>query len=103
VSYEIEWAAPALRELRKQDKQTARRVLRPVTGLAADPRPAGVPALVGQPAGTMRLRVGEFRVVYVIEDEEIRILVVRVAHQSRTAARCTADCDVAGGDGGSKP
>jgi len=81
VSYEIEWAGPALRELRKLDRQTARRVLRVVTGLAADPRPAGVRALSGQPAGTMRLRVGEFRVVYVIDDGEIRILVVRVAHR----------------------
>ena len=81
MSYEIEWAGPALRELRKLDRQTARRVLRVVTGLAADPRPAGVRALSGQPAGTMRLRVGEFRVVYVIDDGEIRILVVRVAHR----------------------
>jgi mRNA interferase RelE/StbE len=81
VSYEIEWAAPALRELRKLDKPTARRVLRAITGLAADPRPAGVRALSGQPAGTMRLRVGDLRVVYVIEDKEIRVLVVRVAHR----------------------
>ena len=81
VSYEIEWAASALRELRKLDKQTARRVLRAVTGLAAEPRPAGVRALSGQPAGTMRLRVGDYRVVYVIDDERVRILVVRVAHR----------------------
>ena len=81
VSYEIKWAGPALRELRKLDKQTARRVLRAVTGLAADPRPAGVRALSGQPAGTMRLQVGDYRVVYVIEDEQIRILVVRAAHR----------------------
>ena len=81
ASYEIEWAGTALRELRKLDKQTAHRVLRAVTGLAADPRPAGVRALSGQPAGTMRLRVGDYRVVYVIEDEQIRVLVVRVAHR----------------------
>ena len=81
MSYEIEWAGPALRELRKLDKQTARRVARAVTGLAGDPRPPGVRALSGQPAGTMRLRVGDHRVVYVIEDAEIWILVVRVAHR----------------------
>jgi mRNA interferase RelE/StbE len=81
ASYEIEWAGTALRELRKLDKQTARRVLRAVTGLAADPRPAGVRALSGQPTGTMRLRVGDYRVVYVIEDQQIRVLVVRVAHR----------------------
>ena len=87
MSYEIEWVAPALRELRKLDRKTARRVLRAVTGLAADPRPAGVRALSGQPAGTMRLRVGDYRVVYVIEDEAIRILVVRVAHRREVYPR----------------
>ena len=87
MSYEIEWVAPALRELRKLDGQTARRVLRAVTGLAADPRPAGVRALSGQPAGTVRLRVGDHRVVYVIEDEAIRILVVRVAHRREVYPR----------------
>ena len=81
ASYGIEWAGTALRELRKLDKQTARRVLRAVTGLAADPRPAGVRALSGQPAGTLRLRVGDYRVVYVIQYEQIRVLVVRVAHR----------------------
>jgi hypothetical protein len=48
-----------------------------VTGLAADPRPAGVGALSGQPAGIVRLRVGDYHVVYVIDDERIRVLVGR--------------------------
>lgn len=81
MPYEIEWTTAALRELRKLDQHIARRVLRAVTALAIDPRPAGVRALSGQPTGTMRLRVADYRVVYLIDDERIQVLVVRVAHR----------------------
>jgi mRNA interferase RelE/StbE len=56
-------------------------VLRAVSKLATDPRPAGVRAMTGQPTGTMRLRVGNYRVVYVIEDQRVHVVVVRVAHR----------------------
>jgi len=42
LSYEIEWSAPALRELRKLDKPVARRIVTAVTAvtkLGLDPRP----------------------------------------------------------------
>jgi mRNA interferase RelE/StbE len=87
VPYEIEWSGPALRELRKLDKQVARRVVRAVTALALDPRPPGVRALVGEPQGTMRLRVGDYRVVYRIDDGQVQILVVRVAHRGAVYRR----------------
>ena len=81
MRYTIEWTAPADKQLRKLDDQTARRVVLAVSRLAADPRPAASTLLVGQPAGTMRLRVGDYRVIYVVEDDEIRVVVVRVAHR----------------------
>jgi mRNA interferase RelE/StbE len=81
VSYEIEWTGPALRELRKLDKPVARRVLTAVTRLGVDPRPPGTRALTGYPQGTMRLRIGDYRVVYVIRDELVQVTVVRVAHR----------------------
>jgi mRNA interferase RelE/StbE len=81
VSYEIEWSAPALRELRKLDKPLTRRILTAVTKLGVDPRPPGVRALTGQPPGTMRLRIGDYRVVYVVQDDLVLVTVVRVAHR----------------------
>lgn len=87
MPYEIEWSGPALRELRKLDRQIARRVVRAVTGLALDPRPPGVRALAGEPHGTMRLRVGDYRVVYRIGDGRVQILVVRVAHRGEVYRR----------------
>lgn len=87
MSYEIEWTAPALRELRKLDKPIARRVLTAVTKLGLNPRPPGVRALTGQPPGTMRLRIGNYRVVYVVQDDLVLVTVVRVAHRSEAYRR----------------
>jgi mRNA interferase RelE/StbE len=87
MHYEIEWAGGALRELRKLDRLTARRVLRAISGVATDPRPAEVRPLSGQPTGTMRLRVGDHRVVYLVDDGLVRILVVRVAHRREVYRR----------------
>ena len=49
--------------------------------LGNDPRPPGVKALVGE-AGLWRIRVGDYRVVYEINDTELIVLVVRIAHRS---------------------
>lgn len=81
MSYEIEWAAPALRELRKLERPLTRRVLVAVTKPGEDPRPPGVRALTGHPPGTMRLRIGDYRVVYVIRDDHVVVTVVRIAHR----------------------
>lgn len=79
----IKWSAPARRELRKLDKPLTRRVLVAVSKLRLDPRPPGVLALTGQPPGTMRLRIGDYRMVYVIQDDRIRVTVIRIAHRHK--------------------
>ncbi|MGH3466290.1 MAG: type II toxin-antitoxin system RelE family toxin [Thermocrispum sp.] len=81
MTYKIEWAASAARELRQLDKPVARRIAVAVTALSHDPRPRGAKVLIGQPSGVMRIRVGDYRVVYVIEDAHVLITVVRVAHR----------------------
>ena len=79
--HEIEWTKPALRELRKLDQQAVRRILVAVSGLAQQPRPTGTRQLAGQPAGIRRLRVGDYRVIYQVEDERVVVTVARVAHR----------------------
>ncbi len=58
----------------KLDGVAARRVLAAVTQLSNDPRPHGLRALVGEPSGVFRLRVGDYRVVYHVEDARRRTL-----------------------------
>ena len=78
--YSIEVRPAALKSLRKLDPPTARRVLGAIERLADDPRPAGVKALAGSP-GLLRLRVGDYRVVYRVEDGRLLIVVVHLVHR----------------------
>ncbi|MBF0283385.1 MAG: type II toxin-antitoxin system RelE/ParE family toxin [Magnetococcales bacterium] len=48
--------------------------------LESDPRPSGSLKLAGRP-DAWRMRVGDYRVLYSIEDERLIVLVVKVAHR----------------------
>ena len=78
--YHVGYDPRALGELQKLDRSTARRISRAVNALSDDPRPTGVRMLVGYP-GLLRPGVGDVRVVYTVDDEELVVLAVRVAHR----------------------
>lgn len=79
----IEYADPAKQQLRKLDRQVARRVLdfmdERVAGLE-DPRSTGK-ALTGPLGAFWRYRVGDCRVICDIQDGALRVLVVQVGHR----------------------
>lgn len=75
--FEIQYAPAAARQL---DGKPVRRIRAAVDGLAADPRSEGCRQLTGQ-QGRWRIRVGDFRVVYEVNDQRLLVLVVTVAHR----------------------
>jgi mRNA interferase RelE/StbE len=77
----VKYDPRAIKELTKLDEPVARRVATTVEALGGDPRPQGARALVGYP-GFWRIRVGDYRVVYTIEDAELVVLALRIAHRS---------------------
>lgn len=79
-AYVVRYDPKALKELAKLDKQVARRIVRVIDALAADPRPSGARPLVGFPE-LWRIRVGDFRAIYTVKDAELVVLVLRVAHR----------------------
>jgi mRNA interferase RelE/StbE len=79
MKYTITWSRRATRSLRNLEASTRRRVIDRVRDLANDPRPPDCEALRGYPY--FRVRVGDYRVVYDIRDEEIRIAIVLVGHR----------------------
>lgn len=90
MAWTIEFAPEADRELAALGAEPARRILRFLRdGLAVreDPRSLGE-ALKGKAFGTFwKYRVGDYRIVAQIEDETIRILVLRVGHRREVYRR----------------
>ncbi|MEJ7760207.1 MAG: type II toxin-antitoxin system RelE/ParE family toxin [Gemmatimonadaceae bacterium] len=70
-------AATAARALRKLEPAVRLQVSRKIDALAQDPRPAGVKKLEGE-ADIYRVRVGNFRIIYRIENRKLLILVLLV-------------------------
>jgi len=80
VTYSIEVLPAAERDLRKVHPQMRARIRGAVLKLAVDPRPPGARALKDRP-GYLRVRIGDYRVIYTIKDDVLRVVVVRVAHR----------------------
>jgi mRNA interferase RelE/StbE len=80
VTYAIEVLPAAERDLRKVHPQMRARIRGAILKLAADPRPPGARALKDRP-GYLRVRVGDYRIIYMIEDDVLRVIVVRVGHR----------------------
>ena len=58
-----------------------RRLGAAIDALATSPPPPQAKALQGKPRGVHRIRVGDWRVIYSIEDRRLLVLVIRVAHR----------------------
>jgi mRNA interferase RelE/StbE len=80
VSYSIEITREALRALAKLDKPVRRRLQTVIDGLQAEPRPSGVKALQGF-KGAYRIRVGDYRIVYTIDDGRLTVVVIDLGHR----------------------
>lgn len=80
MAYRIEFSKTARRQIERLPLGVRSRIERKLQVLADDPRPRGVARMAGTNLG-YRLRVGDYRVVYEIEDEILLVLVIRVAHR----------------------
>lgn len=83
--YRVELSRAAQRELRRLPPGDAARLRAPILALAMDPRPRDSTPLVGTPY--QRLRVGDLRVVYLVNDAEYLVVVLRVARRSESTYR----------------
>ena len=80
MAWEVSLLPAARRQLARLDPNARRRVGEVIDLLAKEPRPAGVKALKGA-RGLLRVRSGDFRVVYRVEDRRLLVLVVAIGHR----------------------
>jgi len=80
VAYSISLAPAAVRQFRKLPSLIQRRLKPHIDSLSADPRPPGTKKMEGE-AHLYRVRVGDYRIVYYIWDDEREVLLVKIAHR----------------------
>jgi mRNA interferase RelE/StbE len=82
MNYEVFRSPQALRQLRHLNKTNAPLiplVIAAITALSENPRPSRTTKLVNRPE--WRIRVGEYRILYHIDDKNRTVTIVSVAHR----------------------
>lgn len=73
-------AARTLTRMARGDRQSLRRINKAIEGLKTDPHPAASTKLVGSTG--FRLRVGDYRVIYEVNDTVRVVTITKVGHRS---------------------
>ncbi len=80
MSYQIEFSRQADRQFRDLPSQIQQRLKSRIDSLVTMPRPHGSEKLSGTDQ-LYRVRVGDYRIVYAVEDDRLLVLVVKVGHR----------------------
>ena len=88
MTYRVEFRPAAARELRKLDRSARDRISKVISLLADEPRPPAAKMLTGDDAPRLwRVRTGDYRVIYTIEDDVLLVLVINIRHRSEAYGR----------------
>ena len=79
ASYKLFIKPSAAKEIEALPKQERQRVVATISSLSRDPRPTGCEKLSGQ--DRYRLRQGNYRILYEIQDLALIVVVVKVGHR----------------------
>jgi mRNA interferase RelE/StbE len=79
AKYRVLIKASAAKELETLPKKDRAAIAKRITALGDDPRPSGCQKLSGDQKYS--IRQGPYRILYVIEDEKIVVVVVKIGHR----------------------
>lgn len=81
MAYKISWQESTKDDFKRLDRAVAERIIDKATGhLVKDPLALGFP-LTGNFRGLYRYRVGDYRLIYVVDMEEKTIKILRIGHR----------------------
>jgi len=80
MPYAVLLSPAAEREWRKLPHQIRKRANKAMLSLEKDPRPSGTVKLSGS-TNRWRIRVGDYRIIYQIDDSAPQVLILRIAHR----------------------
>ena len=80
MEYRVLILPRAQRQIASLPLQTRRRISDAIDSLEKNPRPPGTKKLKGT-EDLYRLRVGDYRIIYAIQDDELLVIVVNAGHR----------------------
>lgn len=81
MTYTVELSATAWKQLAAIDRVTQTRIRERLEALAENPHPPGAKKLQGREGDSWRIRIGDYRAVYTVENDRLYVLVVRIGHR----------------------
>ncbi len=82
ADYTITFTSSARKELEVLDAAIVNRIFPKIEALAKEPRPKGCRKLQGEKF-LWRIRIGDYRVVYAVYDDERLVDIIAIRHRSR--------------------
>ncbi len=83
MAYNVIWHEGTLKDLKKLNRTSVKKIVAKVKNyLIQDPVKLGTP-LKGNLKGLYRYRIGEYRVIYVIDQAEKKIIILKVNHRRK--------------------
>jgi mRNA interferase RelE/StbE len=86
VPYVVEFLRSAAREFSALPKSRQRNLGRDIDSLTVTPHPVGSAKLKGQ-ENLYRLRAGDFRILYQVDDDKKMVVIVKVGHRREVYRR----------------
>jgi len=78
-SYKIFFRRSVIKDLEKIPKKDLQRIMKRIGKLALEPRPPGCEKISGQ--DRYRIRQGNYRIVYSIQENELTVWIVKIGHR----------------------
>lgn len=79
AEYKVYFRESVEKDFRAIPKKDVRKILHRIESLAAEPRPLGCEKLTGQER--YRVRQGQYRIVYSVQNKEFTVWIVKVGHR----------------------
>ncbi len=79
AKYKIEIKKTAVKELNHLPPNDLKKIIKSIQNLVIDPRPSGCKKLTGEEK--YRIRIGNYRVLYMIEDDILIVYIVKIGHR----------------------
>lgn len=81
MKYQIQISTKAKKDLKRIDRKAQQRIIKAILKLKTQRRPQQFKPLVGSKVAQFRLRVGDFRVLYDVYDQDQVVLILRIGHR----------------------